>query len=57
MFYNCSSTLELLDGTGLSCPPVLGYLPRLVDFAQALLRSEEKAIGVEDSLDTAPPAR
>ncbi|MBI5542518.1 MAG: SDR family oxidoreductase [Deltaproteobacteria bacterium] len=53
VFYNCQNTLELLDGTGLRCPPITSYLPKLVEFARAYYRKrrEEKA-GVEDPLDS-----
>jgi nucleoside-diphosphate-sugar epimerase len=31
--YNCHTALELLDGTGVRCPPLQTYLDKLVDFA------------------------
>lgn len=31
--YNCHTTLELLDGTGVRCPPLQTYLDKLIDFA------------------------
>ncbi len=31
--YNCHTALELLDGTGVRCPPLQTYLDKLVEFA------------------------
>jgi thioester reductase-like protein len=56
--YNCRNLLELLDGTGIRCPPITSYLDRLIEFVQATLarRSErERAGDAEDPLDP-PPA-
>lgn len=39
-FYSSRNTLELLDGTGISCPPIEGYLDKLIDYAQKA-RSKE----------------
>ena len=33
-FYNNRNTLEILDGTGISCPPIEEYLDKLIEFAQ-----------------------
>jgi thioester reductase-like protein len=33
-FYGNRNTLEILDGTGISCPPIEGYLDKLIEFAQ-----------------------
>ena len=57
VFYNCQNTLELLEGTGLRCPPITAYLPTLVEFASAYYkrRREEKA-GLDDPLDSAARA-
>src|SRR6266545_3719736 len=33
--YNCRTLLELLDGTGIQCPPITSYLDRLIEFVQA----------------------
>jgi hypothetical protein len=38
--YNCHWTLELLDGTGIRCPPVESYLDKLVDYAQKARNKE-----------------
>jgi len=40
--YNCRSLLELLDGTGIRCPPISSYLDRLVEFVtQSFARRRE----------------
>ena len=33
-FYGSRNTLELLDGKGLRCPPIEGYLDKLIDYAR-----------------------
>ncbi len=33
-FYSNRNTLEILDGTGISCPPIESYLDTLIDYAQ-----------------------
>jgi len=33
-FYSSRNTLEILDGTGISCPPIEAYLDKLIEFAQ-----------------------
>jgi len=33
-FYSSRNTLEILDGTGISCPPIENYLDRLMEYAQ-----------------------
>ena len=55
--YNCHSALELLDGTGVRCPPLSTYLDKLVDYARDYYRrrKETAASEVEDPLDR--PAR
>jgi hypothetical protein len=53
VFYNCMNTLELLQGTGLSCPPITSYLPKLVEFARAYYKKRrEERSGFEDPLDS-----
>lgn len=55
--YNCHNTLELLDGTGIRCPPLGTYLDKLVDFTRAYYRRRrEEAAEVDDPLDRAPGA-
>jgi thioester reductase-like protein len=39
-FYSSRNTLELLDGKGISCPPIESYLDKLIDYAQKA-RSKE----------------
>jgi thioester reductase-like protein len=56
--YNCRNMLDLLDGTGIRCPPIASYLDRLVEFVQgAFAKRREAELGqdVEDPLD--PPPR
>jgi len=56
--YNCRNLLELLDGTGIHCPPITSYLDRLMEFVQATLarRSEREREGeADDPLDPRPP--
>ncbi|HEY6004260.1 MAG TPA: SDR family oxidoreductase [Anaeromyxobacter sp.] len=57
--YNCRNLLELLDGTGIQCPPITSYLDRLIDFVQATYarrRDQELEGEGEDPLDPRPPA-
>ena len=53
--YNCHTALELLDGTGVRCPPLQTYLDKLVDFAITAWkrRGGDQANDVEDPLDRA----
>lgn len=45
-FYSCRNTLELLDGTGVRCPPITSYLDKLIDFAKdAYRRRRATALG------------
>ena len=48
--YSCHYTLELLEGTGVRCPPLSTYLDKLVDFAQAHYRAKEPGHDVDDPL-------
>jgi hypothetical protein len=57
--YNCHTALELLDGTGVRCPPLHSYLDKLVDYARAhytRARESREAAEVEDPLDRPPEA-
>jgi nucleoside-diphosphate-sugar epimerase len=57
--YNCRNLLELLDGTGIQCPPITSYLDRLIEFVQATFarrRERELAEDVDDPLDPRPSA-
>jgi nucleoside-diphosphate-sugar epimerase len=58
--YNCRHLLELLDGTGIRCPPITSYLDRLMDFVEgtfARRREAEAAAELDDPLDPRPPSR
>lgn len=54
--YNSHTALELLDGTGVRCPPLQTYLDKLIDFAiESWKRKKSEAeLDVDDPLD-APP--
>jgi thioester reductase-like protein len=53
--YNCHNTLELLDGTGIRCPPLTSYLDKLIAYVQEQYRRRrEEHAEVEDPLDQAP---
>ena len=58
VFYNGLNTQELLAGTGLQCPPITRYLPKLVEFTREYYRRrrEEKS-AIEDPLDSPLRAR
>ncbi|MHB8872969.1 MAG: SDR family oxidoreductase [Myxococcaceae bacterium] len=50
--YNCYNTLELLDGTGIRCPPLSTYLDLLVAYVREYYRKRrEDAAEVDDPLD------
>ncbi len=54
--YNCHNTLELLDGTGIRCPPLASYLDQLVAYVREQYRQRrERSSEVEDPLDLSPP--
>ncbi len=55
--YTSHNTSELLDGTGIRCPPLSSYLDKLVAFVRDYYkqRKEQLAAEVEDPLDTARP--
>jgi thioester reductase-like protein len=58
--YNCRNMLELLEGTGIRCPPVTSYLDRLIEYAQAWYakrRDAELLAEADDPLDVRPHAR
>jgi thioester reductase-like protein len=60
--YNCRSLLELLDGTGIRCPPISSYLDRLIEFVQGTFskrREAELALlagDMDDPLDPPSPS-
>jgi nucleoside-diphosphate-sugar epimerase len=41
--YNCRNLLELLDGTGIRCPPIGNYLDRLIEFVQGTFARRREA--------------
>lgn len=51
--FNSTNTLELLDGTGVRCPPLQSYLDRLMAYVQAYYeaRRQNAEEVVEDPLD------
>jgi thioester reductase-like protein len=55
--YNCRGLIELLDGTGVRCPPLASYLDRLIEFVTASFArkrelDESQVVGeVDDPLD------
>jgi thioester reductase-like protein len=56
--YNCRNMLELLEGTGIQCPPITSYLDRLIEFVKgtfARRREAELALDADDPLDPRPP--
>ncbi len=59
--YNCRNLIELLDGTGIRCPPIASYLDRLIEFVAASyarrreVEEAQQAGEVDDPLDP-PPA-
>jgi hypothetical protein len=52
--YNCHNTLELLDGTGVRCPPLSSYLDQLVAYVREQYRKRRENLLVEDPLDHGP---
>jgi thioester reductase-like protein len=57
--YNCRNLLDLLDGSGIRCPPIASYLDRLSAFVQlSLTRQREPVVAGEpdDPLDGPLPA-
>ncbi|RMG19582.1 MAG: NAD-dependent epimerase/dehydratase family protein [Deltaproteobacteria bacterium] len=45
--FNSHNTLELLDGTGVRCPPLERYLDRLVDYVQRYYRTRRSDMEME----------
>jgi thioester reductase-like protein len=52
-FYNSRNTLELLEGTGVRCPPLTAYLDTLANYFQRRQEHERLAEPIEDALE--PP--
>ena len=42
-FFSTRGTLEILDGTGIRCPPIEGYLDTLIDYVRAEYRRKREA--------------
>jgi thioester reductase-like protein len=42
-FYSNRNTLELLDGTGISCPAIESYLDRLIDYAEKVRKTKAQS--------------
>src|SRR5690606_16962805 len=57
--FNSHNTLELLDGTGIRCPPLFTYLDKLVNYARETLRqrSAERGEHVVDPFDAGDDER
>ena len=58
--YNCRTLLEVLEGSGLRCPPIASYLDRLIEFVEASFarrRDAEQAGEPDDPLDREPAPR
>lgn len=55
--YNCHTALELLDGTGVRCPPLMSYLDKLIDYALKTWKQRQQSAEpeIDDPLDR--PAR
>jgi len=50
--YNCANTLELLEGTGVRCPPLTSYLDKLITYVQEEYRRRREDVSeVDDPLD------
>lgn len=49
--YNCHNTLELLDGSGIRCPPLTSYLDTLVAYVQRFYKERAESGQSEDPLD------
>jgi len=45
VLYSCANTLELLDGTGIRCPPLHTYLDRLIDYVKVYYKQRHAAEG------------
>jgi thioester reductase-like protein len=60
--YNCRNQLELLDGTGIHCPPITSYLDRLMAFVEGTFAKRREAElqqlagEADDPLDPRPAA-
>lgn len=42
-FFGSRNTLELLDGTGIRCPPIEGYLDQLIEYVRGVYRKKKES--------------
>jgi nucleoside-diphosphate-sugar epimerase len=54
-FYNPHNLLELLDGTGVRCPPITSYLDRLIEFVRNHFEQRQAVTREADDDPLAPP--
>ena len=54
-FYNPHNLLELLDGTGVRCPPITLYLDRLIEFVRHHFEQRQAVAREADDDPLAPP--
>jgi nucleoside-diphosphate-sugar epimerase len=54
-FYNPHNLLDLLDGTGLRCPPITAYLDRLIGFVRDHFEQRQAVAREPDDDPLAPP--
>jgi len=54
--YDTRHLLELLDGSGVRCPPITEYLDRVIDFVQAHLARKREAEATKAAAPSEPPA-
>jgi thioester reductase-like protein len=53
--YNCRNTLELLDGTGIRCPPLQSYLDNLIGYVREHYRKRQGVAPAEPERAPPPP--
>jgi thioester reductase-like protein len=44
-FFACRNTLEMLDGSGVRCPPIESYLDNLIEYVREVYRKRKEAEG------------
>lgn len=55
--YNCRTMLELLEGSGIRCPPITSYLDRLIEFVQnTFAKRREQELAQAELPDPLDPA-
>jgi hypothetical protein len=42
-FFACRNTLEMLDGSGVRCPPIESYLDNLIEYVREVYRKRREA--------------